>query len=445
MSPISSRNSVPPSACSNRPRRIACAPVNAPRSWPKSSLSRRSFGIAAVLIAMNGFAERGLCRCSARATSSLPVPDSPMISTVAVDVESRPIARKTSCIAGAWPRISGEAASDSSAAASCRLSSSARRISSTAWSTSNGFGRYSNAPPWNAATADSRSEYAVMMITGSSGCFCFTLCNTSRPEVPGIRISDTSTCGVSLSSAVSASCASPKVLNGMPSRVSAFSNTQRIERSSSITHTGFIGSPVQISVFRLRLARERQHDPEHRPPRLAVALDRAVVVLHERLRQRESEPRPALAAGYERMEHTLAQLGRDPRTVVDHLQFQCQPVPPARDRDGARDPRPQHDLAGGWGARTRAGARLRGVAHDVQHRLDQLLAVALDLRQARVVVAHDADARRKLREDEAAHPFADFVDVHRADVRRTVRRQEPVHQELQPVGLLDDHLRVLAQ
>ena len=47
---------MPPSACSKRPRRMACAPVNAPRSWPKSSLSRRSFGMAAVLIAMKALA-----------------------------------------------------------------------------------------------------------------------------------------------------------------------------------------------------------------------------------------------------------------------------------------------------------------------------------------------------------------------------------------------------
>ena len=59
MSPISSRNSVPPSACSKRPRRELCAPVNAPRSWPKSSDSSRSFGMAAVLIAMNGPGARG--------------------------------------------------------------------------------------------------------------------------------------------------------------------------------------------------------------------------------------------------------------------------------------------------------------------------------------------------------------------------------------------------
>jgi len=75
--------------------------VNAPRSWPNSSDSSRSFGIAAVLSAMKGFDARALCRCRARATSSLPVPDSPVMSTVALDWDSRPIARNTSCIAGA--------------------------------------------------------------------------------------------------------------------------------------------------------------------------------------------------------------------------------------------------------------------------------------------------------------------------------------------------------
>ena len=39
ISPISSRNSVPPCAASNWPMRRSCAPVKAPFSWPKSSLS----------------------------------------------------------------------------------------------------------------------------------------------------------------------------------------------------------------------------------------------------------------------------------------------------------------------------------------------------------------------------------------------------------------------
>ena len=46
ISPISSRKMVPPSACSNRPTRRSLAPVNAPFSWPKSSLSR-SCGLSA--------------------------------------------------------------------------------------------------------------------------------------------------------------------------------------------------------------------------------------------------------------------------------------------------------------------------------------------------------------------------------------------------------------
>ena len=47
MSPTSSRNSVPPSARSNLPRRCLVAPVKAPASCPKSSLSMSSAGTAA--------------------------------------------------------------------------------------------------------------------------------------------------------------------------------------------------------------------------------------------------------------------------------------------------------------------------------------------------------------------------------------------------------------
>jgi hypothetical protein len=67
------------------PAALRLAPVKAPRSWPKSSDSSRSRGIAAVLMAMKGLSARGLWRCRARATSSLPEPDSPVISTVACD------------------------------------------------------------------------------------------------------------------------------------------------------------------------------------------------------------------------------------------------------------------------------------------------------------------------------------------------------------------------
>ena len=57
--------------------------------------------------ATKGFAWRGLCSCSARATSSLPVPDSPVMSTATLERDRRPMARNTCCIAGALPNNSG--------------------------------------------------------------------------------------------------------------------------------------------------------------------------------------------------------------------------------------------------------------------------------------------------------------------------------------------------
>jgi hypothetical protein len=63
------------------------------RSWPNSSLSISSRGIAAMLIATNGPERRLPKSCSARATSSLPVPLSPVISTVRSVPISRAIAR----------------------------------------------------------------------------------------------------------------------------------------------------------------------------------------------------------------------------------------------------------------------------------------------------------------------------------------------------------------
>ena len=58
-SPISSRKSVPPWASSNWPSRRCSAPVNAPFSWPNSSLSSSVSGMAAQLTATNGWSRRG--------------------------------------------------------------------------------------------------------------------------------------------------------------------------------------------------------------------------------------------------------------------------------------------------------------------------------------------------------------------------------------------------
>ena len=60
---------MPPLASSNRPMRRAAAPVKAPFSWPKSSLSTRPGGKAAQLILISGLSLRLLAEWMARAIS----------------------------------------------------------------------------------------------------------------------------------------------------------------------------------------------------------------------------------------------------------------------------------------------------------------------------------------------------------------------------------------
>jgi len=73
---------VPPSACSNSPWRVITAPVKLPFSWPNSSLSIRLGGTAPQSNTTRSLRERGDIEWIACATTSLPVPVSPSITTV---------------------------------------------------------------------------------------------------------------------------------------------------------------------------------------------------------------------------------------------------------------------------------------------------------------------------------------------------------------------------
>ena len=80
--PISSRKIVPPSASANLPFFVVVAPVNAPRTWPKSSDSSNDSGIAAQFTLISGMSRCALRSWMARAMSSFPVPVSPVMRTV---------------------------------------------------------------------------------------------------------------------------------------------------------------------------------------------------------------------------------------------------------------------------------------------------------------------------------------------------------------------------
>ncbi len=104
-SAISSRKMVPPWASTKMPGRSAWASVKAPRLWPNSSLSSSASGMAAQLTATNGRSRRGLFQWIDFATSSLPVPDSPVTSTDAAEPASRRISANTSCMADDLPMM----------------------------------------------------------------------------------------------------------------------------------------------------------------------------------------------------------------------------------------------------------------------------------------------------------------------------------------------------
>ncbi|MNY04339.1 hypothetical protein D3C86_1370120 [compost metagenome] len=100
---ISSRNRVPPLACSILPMRRLPAPVKACASWPKISLSNRLSGRPPQLRATNGWSLRRLKSCRQRATSSLPVPVSPSISTLAEVSATLAISPRSCAMAGERP------------------------------------------------------------------------------------------------------------------------------------------------------------------------------------------------------------------------------------------------------------------------------------------------------------------------------------------------------
>lgn len=95
-----------------------------------------------------------------RATTSFPVPDSPVINTVTELCERRPIARKISCIDSACPiKAKGSCTTlVPTVLERSALAFRARSITSTAFTTSKGLARYSKAPPLKDATALSTSE-----------------------------------------------------------------------------------------------------------------------------------------------------------------------------------------------------------------------------------------------------------------------------------------------
>ncbi len=166
---------------------------------------------------MNGPAERGEKSWIARATSSLPVPLSPVTSTVASARAIRSTARKISRIAvlrptirpSCWRSSTSSRRRSTSRSRSCfsiRLRTLMRSASS-----SKGFVTKSAAPCFIAWTAAETVLVAVNTITGARTPRWPSSSSSSSPLRPGITRSSSTTSGVAIAISRSAASTSPAI------------------------------------------------------------------------------------------------------------------------------------------------------------------------------------------------------------------------------------------
>jgi hypothetical protein len=186
---ISSRNSVPPDACSSLPTRRLPAPVNAPASWPNISLSKIDSGTAPQFSAMNGWSRRVDSACRLRATSSLPVPVSPLIITGTSVAATLAIRSRTCAIAGDRPMMRVPAAGPASSRRSAWFSSSSAALQRAA----HGFGQAIRAERLLDEVVGALAHrlhghrdiaVPVTRITGTPGAALRQCCSRSSPLAP---------------------------------------------------------------------------------------------------------------------------------------------------------------------------------------------------------------------------------------------------------------------
>ena len=193
--------------------------------------------MAALLTHTKGFAARALWRWIAEATSSFPVPDSPVMSTRAPVGATRAISARSSSIARLTP-TSGSLCPSASCrrrfSARVRASSSAPRIATSSPSGVSGFSRNWNAPSFVARTASVRLALPLIITTGTSGATRFSCSSVASPSgPPGIIRSSSTASGALRSTAASAAVPFPASAVSKPSDCSSAPTILRMLASSS--------------------------------------------------------------------------------------------------------------------------------------------------------------------------------------------------------------------
>src|SRR5216117_126669 len=308
-----------------------------------------------------------------RATSSLPVPLSPWMSTVAelpATCSRRVIIRRK---AGLEPMTAPCASRSSSRCWSARFCwissrrSSARRIRRRSWARWKGLVRKSYAPSFIALTASSTVPNAVRTITSTSAAIALTARSSSMPDRPGILRSVRTRSTPPARRRSRAALPSEARITRYPSRVSVRSRLSRSPGSSSAI-SRVAGSDIQGPL-------DRQTNREDRAPARPVRpADLAAVLLRDLARDRETEAGALRLRREELLEEPRRHGVRDAAAGVGHGDLHRVAVEVAGERELAA-----------------AREGLEPVLDEVQRGLAEEAVVDLHHRRARV----DLDADRE--------------------------------------------------
>ena len=217
------------------------ASVKAPLMCPKSSLSRRLSGSAPQLMLTKASDARPERPWIARATSSFPVPLSPVISTVELVGATARTISNSDAITVEVPTTWSRPWSCPTSRLRMTFSSRRRRLASASRttirssSTSKGFRTYASAPSFRAATAVSVVPKAVITITMVSGVAAFTWRRISMPSPSGSRTSVTTMSMASCPRTPAAWARLSATTTSYPSLRSMIASISRIDCSSSTT------------------------------------------------------------------------------------------------------------------------------------------------------------------------------------------------------------------
>src|SRR5690606_20940189 len=195
--------------------------------------------------------------------------------------------------------------------------------------------------------------------------------------------------------------------------------------------------------YSARLLLQGNVDNEVRVARLADAFHQALMLADDALGDGQPQSGTFGAAADHGVEHAFQQAVGNSRAVVDDVHPQGQAVSPVADGYLTQGSGAQGDTLVVRLLLVEKG--LHGITGNIEKRLDQLFLVALELRDAGVVVALDLDTAFALCRNQSADPLQHFVNIDGCQAKRLVGAEHPIHKITQPVGLFNDDAGVVMQ